>query len=237
MKTQWDELKFDADGLIPAIVQDRENGQVLMVAYMNREALERTLATGLAHFFSRSRRKIWQKGESSGHVQAVEEILYDCDGDALLIRVDQKVAACHTGHRSCFYRTLSGETVSDKVFNEAEVYEDRESREVLDRLFGIISDRKRSPRDDSYTSRLLTGGRDAVGDKVLEEARELVEAMDQGPDRVIHEAADLIYHAWVLLAMADVSPEQVQDELVRRFGKSGLAEKAERKKNSPKSKV
>jgi phosphoribosyl-AMP cyclohydrolase len=122
------ELKFDSDGLIPAIVQDVDNGEVLMMAWMNAEAVEKTADTGLTHFYSRSRQKMWQKGESSGHVQEVVEILYDCDADCLLVRARQKVAACHTGHRSCFYRDIDGNEVSRPVFDAGEVYGDKGKR-------------------------------------------------------------------------------------------------------------
>ena len=121
----YDELKYDANGLIPAIVQDIENDQVLMVAYMNRESLRDTLTTGKTHFWSRSRQKYWMKGESSGHTQEVREIYVDCDADTLLIKVTQHVAACHMGFRSCFYRKLENDAlveVGQKVFNENDVY-------------------------------------------------------------------------------------------------------------------
>lgn len=121
----YDELKYDANGLIPAIIQDVDNDQVLMVAYMNRESLLDTLKTGKTHFWSRSRQKYWMKGESSGHIQEVREIYVDCDADTLLIKVTQHVAACHVGFRSCFYRKLENDTlveVGQKVFNEDDVY-------------------------------------------------------------------------------------------------------------------
>ncbi len=121
-------LKYDEQGLIPAIIQDAATGEVLMMAYMNEESLERTLETGFTHFWSRSRRKFWKKGETSGHVQEVREILTDCDRDTLLIKVVQHgPGACHTGHRSCFYSNLKGEEVARKVFSEAEVYGKRNS--------------------------------------------------------------------------------------------------------------
>ena len=223
------ELKFDSDGLIPAIVQDAENGEVLMMAWMNADAIEKTVQTGLTHFFSRSRQKMWQKGESSGHVQKVVDILFDCDADCLLVKAHQEVAACHTGQRSCFYRSLDGQEVAEAVFDAGKVYGDKDSREAFDRLFGVIADRKKNPKADSYTSQLFTGGIEAVGAKVLEEAGELVEAVrDKGPVEVVSEAADLIYHAWVLLALAGASPEQVREELARREGTSGLEEKKRR---------
>ncbi|MFC7164960.1 phosphoribosyl-AMP cyclohydrolase [Halospeciosus flavus] len=117
------ELDFGENGLIPAIAQDAETGDVLMLAYVSPEALAETQNTGLAHYYSRSRDELWQKGGSSGHVQQVKEIRVDCDGDALLYRIDQEGGACHTGYRSCFYRTIEGETVGEKVFEPDEVYE------------------------------------------------------------------------------------------------------------------
>jgi phosphoribosyl-AMP cyclohydrolase len=121
----FEAIKFDNNGLIPAVIQDWENNQVLMVAYMNRDSLKRTLETGKTHFWSRSRQQYWMKGESSGHIQEVKEVLLDCDGDCLLVKVDQKVAACHTGYRSCFYRKWDKATwitVGRKIFNEKDVY-------------------------------------------------------------------------------------------------------------------
>lgn len=120
-----DEIKFDDRGLVPAIIQDYQNGEVLMLAYMNRESLQETLSSGKTHFWSRSRQELWMKGESSGHVQEVRELFIDCDMDALVFKVEQKVAACHTGYRSCFYRKLQGEelaVVGEKVFEEKEIY-------------------------------------------------------------------------------------------------------------------
>ena len=118
-----DELKYDSSGLIPAIVQDARTGEVLMMAYMNKKAIQMTIETGYTHFWSRSRQKYWKKGETSGHVQEVREILVDCDMDTLLIKVVQHgPGACHTGHRSCFYRDIEGKEVSKKVFSEEEVY-------------------------------------------------------------------------------------------------------------------
>jgi len=117
------DLDFGDDGLVPAVAQDADSGEVLMLAYATREAVERTVETGEAHYFSRSRGELWHKGATSGHVQRVEEVLVDCDGDALLYRVDQEGGACHTGFRSCFHRTLDGETVGEEVFDPDAVYE------------------------------------------------------------------------------------------------------------------
>ncbi|MFC7229307.1 phosphoribosyl-AMP cyclohydrolase [Salinirubellus salinus] len=117
------DLAFDEQGLLPAVAQDAESGEVLMLAYVNREALARTRETGEAHYYSRSREELWHKGASSGHTQAVEEVRVDCDGDTLLYLVEQDGGACHTGYRSCFYRTVDGETVGEKVFDPDDVYE------------------------------------------------------------------------------------------------------------------
>ncbi len=120
-----DEIKFDDKGLIPAIVQDYQNGEILMLAYMNRESLQKTLSSGKTHFWSRSRQKFWLKGESSGHIQEVKEVFVDCDMDTLVFKVNQKVAACHTGYRSCFYRKLEGDELTvtgEKVFEAGDVY-------------------------------------------------------------------------------------------------------------------
>ncbi len=121
----YDKIKFDANGLVPAVIQDWQNGEVLMVAYMNRDSLQSTLETGKTHFWSRSRKQFWMKGESSGHTQEVKDLFIDCDGDCILVKVEQNVAACHTGYRSCFYRKWNEgkfEETGDKLFNEKEVY-------------------------------------------------------------------------------------------------------------------
>ena len=123
MSTDTPELAFDDDALLPAVAQDAETGEVLMLAYVSEEALEQTRETGLAHYYSRSRDELWQKGKTSGHVQHVEEIRVDCDGDSLLYRVEQEGGACHTGYESCFYRTLDGEEVAEQVFDPEDVYE------------------------------------------------------------------------------------------------------------------
>ncbi len=117
------ELDFGEDGLVPAVAQDAETGEILMLAYATREALERTRETGRAHYYSRSREELWDKGASSGHVQHIEDILVDCDGDAIVYQVDQEGGACHTGYDSCFYRTIDGDVVGEKVFDPESVYE------------------------------------------------------------------------------------------------------------------
>ncbi len=119
---ELNDIKFDDNGLIPAVAQDHENGDILMLAYMNREALEKTIETGIAHYWSRSRQKLWKKGESSGHLQTVHEMLIDCDLDAVVMKIEQAGGACHMGYRTCFYRNMDGEVVAEKVFEPDEVY-------------------------------------------------------------------------------------------------------------------
>jgi len=143
------ELKFDDRGLIPVITQDYKTNEVLMMAYMNEEALKKSLETGKVHYFSRSRNKLWLKGETSGHFQLIKSISIDCDADTLLIKVEQVEAACHTGHYSCFYREISGNELketSDKVFDEQKVYE-AENAKILQEIYDVIVDRTIHPKE------------------------------------------------------------------------------------------
>lgn len=201
-------IRWGPDGLVPAIVQDARTGQVLTLAYMNEEALARTLATGETHFWSRSRQELWHKGATSGNVQRVEEIRLDCDGDALLVRVTPAGPACHTGKESCFFRDLSGAEVQRSAVNS----------DVIRRLESIIADRKAHPREGSYTVRLFTAGEKEIAKKVGEEAIEVaVAALTESNDRVLYEVADLVYHSLVLLAQKGLTWAEVEGELARRF--------------------
>lgn len=217
-----EDLKFDANGLIPAIAQDAENGEVLMHAYMNAEAVARTLETGLAHYYSRSRRRLWRKGEESGHVQRIREIRYDCDADTLLLAVEQVVAACHTGHRSCFYRRLAGSegaaAAADALrFDPAAVYG---GLGPLAELYGVICDRRARRPEGSYVAGLFAKGGDQIRKKVAEEAAEVLLASKGGErSQLVCEMADLWFHTLVLLAEHGVRPEEVAEELKRRVGK------------------
>jgi phosphoribosyl-ATP pyrophosphohydrolase/phosphoribosyl-AMP cyclohydrolase len=207
-------LQFDERGLIPAIVQDITTDQVLMLAYMNREALQRTLATGMAHYWSRSRARLWQKGETSGHFQHVREIRYDCDADTLLMRVEQVGVACHTGERSCFFHVLSepSQPTSPAV-----------SEALLSHLYEVVLERKQHPSKESYVAALLARGQDQVLKKVVEEAAEVVMASKDGQHQaIVHEMADLWFHSIVALGWHGIPPRQIFEELQRRFGKSGL---------------
>jgi phosphoribosyl-AMP cyclohydrolase / phosphoribosyl-ATP pyrophosphohydrolase len=206
-------LRFDANGLIPAIAQDAETGQVLMLAYMNREALSRTQETGFAHYYSRSRQRLWKKGEDSGHVQRVRGIHYDCDGDALLLAVEQTDAACHTGNRSCFYRWVTAETPHAPVPARADLG-------VLSDVYQVILQRKVQPPEGSYVASLLGKGEGQVLKKVLEEATEvLLATRDNDRGQIIYEMADLWFHTLVLLAQRGIQPAEIAGELARRAGK------------------
>ncbi len=219
-------LRFDVNGLIPAITQDAGDGQVLMHAYMNAEALARTLETGLAHYYSRSRGRLWQKGEESGHVQRVRTILYDCDEDTLLLKVDQEVAACHTGHRSCFYRSLPGAPGGESAeaarrFDPETVYA---GVGILPEVYGVIQDRKSRRPEGSYVASLFAKGPDQILKKLAEESAELLLAAKAGNrEQVVCEMADLWFHSLVVLAGQDIRPEEIARELARRFGKQASA--------------
>ena len=212
--------------LLPAIVQDSESGEVLMLAYMNQEALAKTLETGLAHYYSRSRQKLWQKGESSGNVQEVEQIKLDCDSDTILLKVRQKGPACHTGRKSCFYKDLkSGEITAKPIENPENMYD------IIDLLYHTIQEKKDGDPTKSWTAKLFIKGENTILKKVAEEAAEFCFAVkDKNKEEIVYECADLVYHALVALAFSDVSPELVRSELRRRFGTSGIEEKASRDK-------
>jgi phosphoribosyl-ATP pyrophosphohydrolase/phosphoribosyl-AMP cyclohydrolase len=214
-------MKLDPQGLFPALVQDRTTGEIRMVAWMNDEALARTLATGRATFYSRSRGALWVKGESSGHVLHVHEAYVDCDEDTLLLLVDPVGPSCHTGEPSCFFRRLG----DDGAPRDERV----RPRAFLERLEQEIASRRSSSASKSYTKSLLDGGAPAIGAKLREEAGELADAIATESDaRVASEAADVVYHLLVGLASRGVAWQDVVAELGRRSGASGHAEKASR---------
>jgi phosphoribosyl-ATP pyrophosphohydrolase/phosphoribosyl-AMP cyclohydrolase len=201
-----DEVAFDDKGLVPCIVQDWRTGEVLTLAYMNREALERTLSSGETHFWSRSREELWHKGETSGNVQRVRSLRYDCDADALLALVDPAGPACHTGERTCFYRTLGEPTVA--------------IHEALPALARTLAERARDLPEGSYTAELLRAGPAKVGEKVEEEAEEVARAArDESDGRVQEEAADVLYHLGVLLQTRDLGFSDALDELTSRMSR------------------
>jgi phosphoribosyl-AMP cyclohydrolase / phosphoribosyl-ATP pyrophosphohydrolase len=201
-------IAFGDDGLVPCIVQDWETGEVLTLAYMNREALERTISSGETHFWSRSRGQLWHKGESSGNVQAVRSLRYDCDADALLALVEPAGPACHTGERSCFHRTLGDPAVA--------------VHEALPALARTLAVRQRDLPEDSYTAELLRAGSGAIGDKVTEEADEVARAAREESElRVREEAADVLYHLGVLLQSRGLSYAGALEELTARMDSAG----------------
>ena len=202
------DIKFVEKGLIPAIVQDYKTGEVLMQAYMNEESLEKTMATGRSWFYSRSRQELWEKGATSGNIQEVKDISYDCDGDSLLLKVAQKGAACHTGNRSCYYRNLWSAEDNVKAANIGE---------IIEKLYNKVGDRKENPIPDSYTCYLFAKGIDKILKKVGEESAEvIIAAKNESKDEMIYEISDLIYHLTVLMNYAGVRPEDIAGELLKR---------------------
>jgi phosphoribosyl-ATP pyrophosphohydrolase/phosphoribosyl-AMP cyclohydrolase len=216
------ELAFDAGALVTVVAQDRLTGELRMVAHANLEAIEKTLESGLAHFYSRSRAALWRKGESSGNELVVHEIWVDCDADAVLYLVEPAGPSCHTGEVTCFFRPL------EPAFQRASARA-RYAQPELARLWSELEARRDADVDASYTKRLLAKGRAAIGAKITEESAELVAAIERESDqRVVSEAADVLYHVLVGLLARGVSLRDVEAELARRAGVSGLVEKASR---------
>ena len=229
-------LNYNDQGLIPAIVQDAATGQVLMLAYMNAESLEKTLESSETWFWSRSRQTLWHKGATSGNVQLVKEIYFDCDADALLVRVQPAGPACHTGEQSCFYRRLPGDIplspgnvetalspapsplpTESENSHSAGGYQISEDYFSLEQLYRVILDRRQNPPPSSYTTSLFEAGLPKIAQKVGEEAAEvLVAALAQDDQRLVEEVADLAYHLLVLLAARGIAPADVSTELARR---------------------
>jgi phosphoribosyl-ATP pyrophosphohydrolase/phosphoribosyl-AMP cyclohydrolase len=209
-RDSWlEEVRFGADGLVPVVAQDHRNGNVLMLAWATREALEKTAGTGEAHYWSRSRKTLWRKGESSGHTQQVAEIRLDCDGDTVLYRVNQQGPACHTGQPTCF---------STVVKQDGSVTAETEpGAHLLTRLAATIARRASERPADSYTVRLLDKGIARISQKVGEEAVEVVVAANaEAPARLASESADLLYHLLVLLQARGVRFDDVLRELEER---------------------
>ncbi|QZY57233.1 bifunctional phosphoribosyl-AMP cyclohydrolase/phosphoribosyl-ATP diphosphatase HisIE [Crassaminicella profunda] len=201
-------LQFDGHGLIPAIVQDINTKKVLMMAYMNEESFQKTLETKKTWFYSRSRQKLWNKGETSGNYQIVKKMSYDCDGDTLLIEVIPLGNACHTGAESCFFNKIVEEN------------EDDEKKQIVQKLYTLIKDRKESPKEGSYTNYLFEKGIDKILKKVGEEASEvIIGAKNDERDEIIYEVSDLIYHLLVLLVEKEIPLEDIKKELYSRYNK------------------
>ncbi len=199
-----DKVEFDKSGLLPAILQDINTGQVLMLAYMSKESIKKTAETGKATFYSRSRQELWLKGETSGNYQLVKEIALDCDGDSILVKVEPAGPACHTGNQSCFYR---------EFYREADV----SGWEIIYKLEDIIKSRKINLPENSYTTSLFEAGNQRIAQKVGEEAVETVIAALTEPDRLAEETSDLIYHLIVLLVDSGLDLKEIQKELIARY--------------------
>ncbi|MFY9284878.1 MAG: bifunctional phosphoribosyl-AMP cyclohydrolase/phosphoribosyl-ATP diphosphatase HisIE [Miniphocaeibacter sp.] len=198
-------IKWNDSGLIPAIVQDAKTKQVLMLAYMNKEALEKTLETKSSWFYSRSRKELWNKGETSGNTQKVVEIALDCDKDTILLKVIPNGPACHTGEVSCF-------------FNEKEIFEEIVDREILFKEYEMIKDRAENPIEGSYTNYLLKEGVDKICKKIGEESAEtIIGAKNNSKEELIYEASDLLYHLNVLLYNQGVTLDEIMTEITNRY--------------------
>ncbi len=223
-------VDWEKSDLIPVIAQDYRSGEVLMLAYMNKEALELSMRSGLAHYFSRSKQRIWKKGESSGNIQKIKEVYIDCDNDTLLLKIEQVGgAACHTGRRSCFFTKLdSGDVVSEADERVTAHYS------VIDRVYHVIQERKHAAPDSSYVASLFHKGENSYLKKVVEEAGEFCFAVkDDDEKEIVYEAADLAFHVLVALGAKNIDPDRIKQELQRRFGLSGIEEKKMRKNDAP----
>ena len=202
------DIKFNEQGLVPVIAQAYDTKEVLMLAYMNKEAYQKTLDEKVAYYYSRSRKSLWKKGETSGHLQIVKSMFYDCDQDALLLLVDQKVVACHTMHRSCFFEPI---------------FESEESNEVsyvIDEVYATIEERRRNPIEGSYTNYLFDKGLDKILKKVGEETAEvIIGAKNRDKENLVYELSDLVYHSLVLMVEQGIRPEDIKNELKRRQDK------------------
>ena len=211
------EIKFDEQGLLPAVIQDWLDGTVLMLGYMNHEALSRTLATKSVHFWSRSRQKLWEKGETSGHKLLVKDVFVDCDRDTILVKAQPVGPTCHTGERACFFSR----------FDDASESSGGKSTEahgaILENVLRIIAARKAAPQAGSYTTKLFEAGHDKILKKVAEEAGEVLIAAKGGKkEEIVYEVADLLFHTLMVLGYHDVSLREIYEELGKRYGKSGL---------------
>ena len=202
----WDELKLNSDGMVPVIVQDYRTAEVLMMAYMTEEAFRKTLETGLMTYYSRSRKCLWTKGLTSGHIQYVKSLTADCDYDTLLAKVSQVGPACHTGNPTCFFNQMMKKD-----------YKESNPLSVFESVYGTIKDRKENPKEGSYTNYLFDKGIDQILKKVGEEATELViAAKNPEPEEIKYEMADFLYHAMVLMVEKGITWEEIIEELDNR---------------------
>ncbi|GJL65682.1 MAG: histidine biosynthesis bifunctional protein HisIE [Nitrospirales bacterium] len=219
------QVQFGESGLVPAIVQDWLDGTVLMVGFMNEEALQATRKTKRVHFWSRSRQQLWKKGETSGHELILKTLFLDCDDDTILIKAEPVGPTCHTGNRSCFYTEMDGGHGACDVGPTNAAWGG-----VLERLYDMVLSRKQTPQEGSYVSTLLQGGLDRILKKVIEESGEVaLAAKNKDRDEIVYEVADLWFHTLVMLGEAEIPPKAIFEELGKRFGKSGLRTETEPK--------
>ncbi|TCU68117.1 phosphoribosyl-ATP pyrophosphatase /phosphoribosyl-AMP cyclohydrolase [Tissierella praeacuta] len=198
-----EEIRFDNSGLVPAVVQDIKTKDVLMLAYMSKESIEKTFEEKVVHYYSRSREKLWKKGETSGNIQRLKGFYYDCDKDSVLVEVEQVGAACHTGSYSCFF---------NKVLKE-------ESQEIniIESLYSLLKNRKENPKEGSYTNYLFKEGLDKILKKIGEESSEvIIGAKNKNKEELVYEISDLIYHILVLMVNEDIFIEDIKNELIIR---------------------
>jgi len=220
------QINWTKTPLIPAIAQDHETNEILMLAYMNEEAYNLTLTTGYAHYFSRSKQRIWKKGESSNHTQEVKDMLLDCDADTLILKIHQNGVACHTGTKSCFFTSvMQQKRVLEQEVDTTAMYG------VVDTLYHTVLERKNDNNTQKSWTKKLLNNKALMLSKIREEADEVCVAIDKESDeQVIYESADLLYHTLVGLGYRDISPDRVKQELAHRFGMSGIEEKERRGK-------
>ncbi len=210
------QLRFDEQGLLPAVVQDWRDGTVLMVGFMNREALEKTLRTKSVHFWSRSKQRLWEKGETSGNRLTVKDLFVDCDQDTVLVKAEPTGPTCHTGERACFFTRL------DEQGRAGPGKTPEAHGALLEAIYRTVLERKASLEPGSYVASLFEGGHDRILKKVAEEAGEVLLASKDGKrDEVVHEVADLLFHTLIVLGYHEITLPDVYDELARRFGRSG----------------
>jgi phosphoribosyl-ATP pyrophosphohydrolase/phosphoribosyl-AMP cyclohydrolase len=217
MSDKRDSLVFNHDGLIPAVIQDWRDGTVLMLGYMNQQAIAHTISTKLVHFWSRSRRTLWKKGETSGHVLIVKDLLIDCDRDTILVKAEPVGPTCHTGSQTCFFSRL------DERAEAVPSSSDDAAGGILERIYQTILDRKAAPQPGSYVSKLLEGGADRILKKVAEEAGEvMLAAKNNNRAEITYEVADLLFHVLLVLGYHNITINDVWAELAGRYGNSGV---------------
>ncbi|MBU4362364.1 bifunctional phosphoribosyl-AMP cyclohydrolase/phosphoribosyl-ATP diphosphatase HisIE [bacterium] len=229
------QIKFNKEGLVPVIIQGERTKQVLMLAYMDRESLEKTLEEGRTCFYSRSRRKLWFKGDTSGNIQVVKKIVLDCDNDTLLVLVEQKGVACHTGNYSCFFKEIKSDKIEEinvepscllqkeqagKIKSsqgESRGEQSEIDSEIINEIYQVIQNRKLNYKSDSYVCKLLANSEDLLPKKIGEEAVEVIIALkDKDKSAIIYEVADLWFHTLVALGSCNISPQDVFKELKKR---------------------